>query len=126
MQFSDFFKFLLVAALVSVGTFFLLNIFLPLLPYVDLLGGSVIFFSAMALLAYLLGNKSIKSGGAGYIGLVMANVFLKLIASFILVAMYAKYKQPDDRFFLIPFLITYLVFTIYEIYFMSAQARETR
>lgn len=123
---SDFFKYLLIAIALTVAFFFFFNLFLPLGPYVDLLGGSLVMFIGMSIIAYWLGNKSISSGGATYVGLVMVNVILKMVASFALVAVYARLKEPDDRFFLIPFLITYLVFTVYEVYFMSAQARETK
>jgi len=124
MAFSGFTKFLLTAVGLSVAGFFLMGLFLPISGYLDFLFWSILFFGLLFALAYFLGERSMnRSGGSGYIGMVIASVFLKLIASFLFVALYAKYQSPPDRFFLVPFLFTYLVFTGYETYVMSTQAR---
>ncbi len=124
MSISDFIKLLLGAALLSVVSFFLINVFVELAGYFPFLMMSIIFFTLLAVVAYIFGELSIRrSGGAGYIGLVIANVFLKLVGSFVFVALYAKYNPPPNRNFLIPFLVTYLVYTAVETYFMSQQAR---
>ena len=127
MAFSDFSKYLLLTVGISVAVFFLFNLFLPLSPYIDFLGWSIGFFAILALMAYIFADKSAKlKKGTTFLALIIGNVFFKLITSFLFVAIYAKYKEPDDRFFLVPFLIVYLVFTIYEIYFLSIQAHETK
>ena len=124
MPLASFLKFLIGAALLSVASFFCINFFVSLSSYFDFLLWSILFFTILSVVAYVFGELSIKkSGGAGYIGLVIANVFLKLIGSFVFVALYAKYNSPPDRNFLIPFLVTYLIFTAFETYFMSQQAR---
>lgn len=124
MSLFDFIKLLIGAAILSVASFFLINIFVDLSGYFDFLLMSIGFFALLTIGAYIFGELSInRSGGAGYIGLVIANVFLKLIGSFLFVALYAKYNPPPNRNFLIPFLVTYLVFTGVETYFMSLQAR---
>ena len=127
MSLANFIKFLIGAALLSVASFFFINLFVSILNYLDFLMWSILFFSVLAFIAFIFGDRAIKKkGGAGYIGLVIANVFLKLISSFVFVALYAKYNSPSDRNFLIPFLVTYLIFTALETYFMSQQARESK
>lgn len=124
MTLASFIKLLIAAAVLSVVSFFLIDLGVELSGYFDFLLWSIGFFSVLAVVAYVFGELSIqRSGGAGYIGLVIANVFLKLIGSFVFVALYAKYTSPPDRNFLIPFLVTYLIFTAFETYFMSQQAR---
>jgi len=124
---AQFLKLMLGSALVSVLVHFALGLMWPVRQYTDFLGWSILFFSVLALVAYIMGELSIKKrGGAGYIGLVMLSVFVKLLASFLFVALYVKYKTPEDRYFLLPFLVTYLIYTIYEVYFMSIQARESK
>ena len=127
MPFTDFLKYLLVSIGISVVLYFLFDLFLPLTPYLDFLGWSIFFFTVLALMAYLFANKSSKlKNSSAFLVLIIGNVFLKMITSFLFVAIYAKYNEPPDRFFLVPFLITYLVFTGYEIYFMSIQAHDTK
>jgi len=127
MSISDFIKLLLGAALLSVISYFLINVFVALTGYFPFLLMSILFFSVLAIIAYIFGELSMqRSGGAGYIGLVIANVFLKLVGSFVFVALYAKYNPPANRNFLIPFLVTYLVYTALETYFMSQQARDRK
>jgi len=127
MSGANFFKYFTLAALASTLLFFGFQLLLPIKPYGDFLMWSLIFFSFMALLAYLFGELLMrKRDGVGYLVLIIGNVFLKLILCFVFVALYAKKTSPPDKYFMIPFLITYLVYTGYEMYFMSVQARGKR
>jgi len=78
-------------------------------------------------MTYWLGSTATKIGnGSAFIRIVIVNVFTKLIGSFLFVMVYVKFKEPTDRLFLIPFLLTYLIFLVSETYFLNIQARETR
>lgn len=78
-------------------------------------------------MTYWLGNTAKNIGdGKAFIRIVIMNVFTKLIGSFLFVMVYVKYKEPNDNLFLIPFLMTYLIFLVSETYFLDQQARETR
>jgi len=63
------------------------------------------------------------ANGKSVIGLVILNVFLKLVVSFGFVAMYVKNYQPQQKLFIVPFLMTYLIFAIFETWFLNIQAR---
>lgn len=121
---SFFLKYLIYATAVSVAFFFMVNFLVPISQHMDLLWWSIICFVILALMIYFLVDRSMrKSGGKTVIGLVILNVLLKLVFSFGFVALYVQYKQPQDKLFILPFLITYLVFTIFETWFLNVQAR---
>jgi hypothetical protein len=78
-------------------------------------------------MTYWLGRVAVKVGnGSAFIKIVIMNVFTKLIGSFLFVMVYVKFKEPSDRLFLIPFLLTYLIFLVTETYLLNIQARETK
>lgn len=121
---SVFLKFLIYAGLTSVLLFFVLNFFIPLMLYIDLLWWSIVCFVLLAVVIYFLVDRSMKLyDGKSVLGLVIINVFLKLIFSFAFVAIYVQIKSPQEKIFLIPFLTTYLVFTVFETWFLNIQAR---
>jgi hypothetical protein len=76
---------------------------------------------------YFLGRKaSNKNAGNLFLYIIIINVFVKLLGSFAIVYLYVELKAPDSRLFIIPFLLIYFVFTIFETYFLSVQAQNTK
>lgn len=127
MDHFKFFKYLALATLASVMVHYLLDSMIDLKQHQRMLWWSVGFYLALSVFTYLIIDRSLKkSNGASFIGLVMMNVLIKLIASFGLVALYVKQFQPQEKSFIVPFLSTYLIFTLLETYFMNVQAREVR
>ena len=127
MSSQSFFKFLGFSIAATIALFFLINLAVPILGHIDFLGFSIICYTLLTFLIYFLVERSFKnSGGKNMIGLVIFNVFLKLVFTFGFVAIYVMVKEPTDRLFLIPLLITYLVFTIFETWFLNIQAREVK
>lgn len=59
----------------------------------------------------------------GFISLIMANMFCKMVFSAVLVTAYYVKRAPDDGLFIMPFISVYVLFTIFETYFMNEQAR---
>lgn len=124
MATPEFLKYLFIASLATVVSFFLLNLFLPLWGHVEFLSWSITVYIILAFLIHFLVSKSLKGNqGKGIIGLVILNVFLKLTFTFGLAAIYVELRQPTDRFFLVPILLTYLIFTVFETWFLNIQAR---
>lgn len=124
MNSAEFIKFLIIAVLTSAMVFGLINLFLPLNPYLDLLGWSILFFVILAVIAFVAAARSIKNNKSQqFIGLVIFNVFIKMLVSFALIATYVRFNAPADKFFVVPFLTTYLIFTALETYFLMAQAQ---
>jgi len=124
MTTSELLKYLAIACLTTLLCFFFLNLFLPLREHLEFLGWSIASYIFLAGLIHFLVSRSIRNNqGKSIIGLVIFNVFLKLAFTFGLVVLYVELRQPTDRYFLIPILLTYLVFTILETWFLNIQAR---
>lgn len=81
---------------------------------------SLAFFILFSALMYFFGwQTSTSSDRNAFTRTVIGFMALKMFFSVILVATYVKLNEPDSKFFLIPFIIVYLVFTSFETYFMS-------
>lgn len=77
---------------------------------------------------YILSKKAIRSPNKmAFIQLVMGNVLFKLIFIMAIVATYFKVIKPETKYFVIPFLSIYFIYTIFEtisIYKISNQKQE--
>lgn len=85
---------------------------------------TIIAFSAMSILTFYLGNKAARSSNK-YIfnNLIIGNMILKMIVSVLVIFAYKSAYQIESRGFLIPFLIIYLCYTIFETYFLTKLAK---
>lgn len=127
MAHLSFIKYLSASVLISILLYYGLNLLIDMTDHQTLLWWSLGFFTILSLITFFVLDLSLKrANGSGFIGLVMINVFFKLVASFVLVAVYVKQFQPQEKTFIIPFLSTYIVFTILETYFLNIQARGVR
>lgn len=125
MPVSQFIKYLVFSAAFTIVGFFALNLIIPLTAHLDVLWWSLLCYVLLAIIIHFLVEKSIaKQKGRNMISLVVFNVFLKLVFTFGFVSLYVKLVAPSDRLFLVPLLLTYLVFTIFETWFLNIQARE--
>lgn len=124
MSNKKFFTNLVISIVVSVVIHFFINLFLPIAKYNDILIYSIIFFTVICLLIYWLSILGIKTKQSNFfLFIVIINVFLKLVAAFVFILLYVRANKPEDKYFLVPFLMTYLIFTLFETIFLSRQAR---
>ncbi len=88
---------------------------------------SLVFMIIYTVVFYLSALKALKSTNKmAFIQLVMANVFLKLVFLMAIVAIYNKLATPpSSKFFVIPFLIIYAIFTVYETAFVYKLSNNT-
>ncbi len=64
---------------------------------------------------YFAAQKAISSTNKmAFIQLVMANVFFKMIFVMGIVAAYFKIAKPQTKYFIIPYMSIYFIFTIFE------------
>jgi len=127
MENTDFIKYLGASIIASVIVFYAISIALPLRPYTDVLAFAVLFFTSLTLLVFWLGQRALRTNQNNFfLYVIIINVFIKLVASFVFMLIYVKMKNPPDRYFLVPFLLTYLIFTISETYILSVQARSSK
>jgi len=122
---SNFLINLVLSIVGSIVLFYLINLGVPLIDHVNLLFISVLFFSLYNVALYFLSLKASRSKIKNqFIHLVLYNVFIKIICAFVLIFVYVKAVNPESKLFIVPFVIAYFVFTIFETYFMSIQARK--
>lgn len=57
-----------------------------------------------------------------FISVTLTNMLVKMIFSIALLVMYKEINQPQDGKFILPFLTIYLIFTIFETWFMVKMA----
>lgn len=127
MAFSKYILGLAVSVVISVLLYPLANLFLPLGPYFYFLISSIALFSIMSIIMHLLGKISIKNGKKNpFIFIVINNVLFKILACFLFVFIYTQNYPPQDSFFLIPFFWVYLIFLIFETYYLSNQAKNIK
>ena len=124
MNQSKFFTGLLSTILCCVALYMVMVHFLPQLDYSDLNYYSISLYAVIALIVYFMARKALKSSNRNsFLNIVVLNLFMKVIASFILVGVYVYMTSPEDKFYLIPLTVNYLIFTIFETYFLSKAAR---
>ena len=90
-----------------------------LFPFVGLM-----FFLFFSILIYHLGKSSaVSSDKNRFTSVVMSMIFLKLILTIIIVLGFDKLVAKVQFNHVVSFLISYLFFTVYEVFFMSKLAR---
>ena len=119
-----FFNLLILSNVASIVIFGFCTLFIDVKAFVNLLFISLLFFSVYTVALYLITKLLIRSGGGGqFIQLVLYNVLIKIVFCFLLIYVYVMQTQPESKFFIVPFLISYFVFTVFETYFMNIQAK---
>lgn len=124
MNSSVFTKALLVTIATSIALYYLLIQLFPAFTYTDLSWIAIGMFTVIAVLIYFLANKAINSDNKySFLNIVVMNLFIKIFLSFIVVVAYVKMTEPDNKWYLVPFTMIYLIFTIFETYFLSKAAK---
>ncbi len=124
MTLSIFLKVILIGILASIAMFYALDFAIPLKLYSGFFYTMLLFFILYTTTVYLVGSASIGSKIKNlFVYLVLYNVIIKLLFSFIIVFIYVKQFAPQSKAFLIPFLLVYLIFTACETYILDRQAR---
>lgn len=124
MNHSKFLTGLLISILACVAIYMLMANFFPQLDYTDFNYYSITMFTVIAFIVYVMTNKALKSSNRNsFLNIVVLNLGMKMLASFALVGIYIKMTSPEDKLYLIPLTINYLIFTIFETYFLSKAAR---
>ncbi len=84
---------------------------------------SISMFSVMSVFLYIFLYKSLYIKDRQiFISVTMINMFLRMAGSVILLVIYKNVFHPPNNKFIISFLIIYVIFTIFETYFMVSLA----
>ncbi len=80
---------------------------------------SVAMFTVLSIFLYFFLHKSVRSPNLQlFISITLMNMLIKMACSVGLLLLYKAKYQPVNGKFIIPFLLVYLFFTIFETFFM--------
>ena len=79
----------------------------------------ILFFSLYTIGLYYLSIYSIKSPNKGlFTSIHLGTIFLKMLLTVALIFVYREFYLPESRLYIIPYIVIYVLFTIYETYMM--------
>lgn len=126
MSIKTFYQQLILLSLGIFAIVFLLGQQALYASYVNISTVSLIFFISLSVIVFHLGLRIIKSRNKNdFSRLVLGFTGFKMMLSVALVFIYQSVVQPTDRWFVIPFLIIYVLYTIFETYFLMRLGRMT-
>ncbi|MEL7117875.1 MAG: hypothetical protein AAFO07_00485 [Bacteroidota bacterium] len=81
--------------------------------------GGLAFFFLLSMVMFIVGNKAAHSSNKNkLVNTILGFTVLKLFVTFAAILAYYLLTEPETKFFVIPFIIVYLVYTIFETSFM--------
>ena len=115
-------NFFIQIGLVSIGTvglLFFLHQSEHFQAYSTFSYASLIGFILLSIGMYFLSLRAAKSRDKNlFLQQVLATTFMKMLLCIVIIVGYFKFAEPPSKMYAIPFLIIYLIFTIFETYFM--------
>ncbi len=91
---------------------------------------SVYGFVFMALTSWFYLYKLMKAANSTnkniFIQTVMVNIFVKMVSILMIVVIYYKIYNPKDKVIIIPFLVIYLLYSVFETYFSYKLALQSK
>jgi hypothetical protein len=126
MQQNSFYKQLLIIFLALTSIQYLISYTIPeLSQFQNLFWICQFFFVALSILSfyggkYFVHQKSKNTFSTFLMGLIM----FRLLCSVAIIIGYFNIVKPTSKLFLLPFFVVYLVYSIYEVYFLSKIGRE--
>ncbi len=93
-------------------------------PYSGISWLSLLLFILLSILMYYFGDQAAKSDNKHtFTNVVIGFMAGKMFISLMLIFLYKKLVEPETSWFVLPFFLVYLFFTIYETYFMGKLGR---
>ena len=98
---------------------------IPILkPFWDITIGSVTLFILISVLAWHLGQKAaVSKNKNNFTALVLGFIFGKMFLCVIFILIYTRTVFPESKFFLVPFFIIYLAYTVFETMILTKLGR---
>jgi hypothetical protein len=91
--------------------------------FADILPISIIssgFFVILCILVFYLGNRAAKSENKYVLTrLILGLVFIKILACLGIVIVYDRVFVPTSNYYMLPFFLIYLVYTIFEVVLLT-------
>ena len=90
---------------------------------VPIIGIEFLIYTCMSIVLFLILKRSTKSPKAQkFLYISIANSFIKILVTIVIVLIYKYFSSQYDKKFVIPFILVYAGFTIFETIFMSRLA----
>lgn len=119
-----FFQLLFLTIGILVAIMYALSLNEKINTYIDIAYYAIPSFTLLSILIFFLTEHLEKQPNKGMLlNLVIINVMFKFLIAISVVVIYHKLRSPEDGIFVLPFIIIYVIFTIFETYFMSLQAK---
>jgi hypothetical protein len=120
MDFKTFFTYLLYISATVALLIYSMQYISQLSSYSDLSWFSYAFFNLFSLLLYYGAVKTVKSENLhSFSNFFLLATISKLFFCLAIVVVYFYKFKPSDQYFIIPFFLIYIFYTIFEVYFMS-------
>ncbi|MBR9922998.1 MAG: hypothetical protein GYB31_19400 [Bacteroidetes bacterium] len=86
---------------------------------------SLAVFVLITILMYWVGKQTATSKNRNmFSAVVLGSVFGKMAFSLLIVVIYTREVEPDSKYFILPFFVVYLIFTIFETYFLTRLGKQ--
>jgi hypothetical protein len=125
MDSSVFFKWLAIVTLVAGGALAALHFFLPeAQAHWKFAVASVLLFALVCLGLFFAGkNAVLGKSKVAFINLVSGSVFGKMVLAIVFLFLYQRMAKPENEWFVGIFLLCYVVYTSFEVWFMTRLAK---
>ncbi|GAB4488166.1 MAG: hypothetical protein OHK0019_04180 [Saprospiraceae bacterium] len=125
MESSTFFKWLAVVTLVTAGVLSGLHFALPeAQPHWKFAVLSLGLFVMVCVGLFFAGKNAVRGKSkAAFINLVSGSVFGKMVLAIAVLFLYQRIAKPENEWFVGIFLACYIIYTGFEVWFMTKLAR---
>lgn len=101
-----------------------LNQIEALKPYADFSWICLAAFMGITVFMFLIGEKSAQSPNKNaFTSAALGFIMGKMMLAVIVILTYNKFAEPESKIFIVPFFIVYIIYTIFETYFMMKLAK---
>lgn len=114
-------------SLATILILFCLHLNSALRPFQNLSWFSCGFFILLSIVMYYFAAKATTSDNKNtFTNVSIGFMMVKMMFSILIILAYSKLMKPESKLFLIPFFLIYLLFTIFETYFMLKLGKDGR
>ncbi|HHB79315.1 MAG TPA: hypothetical protein ENK85_08795 [Saprospiraceae bacterium] len=115
MNHTPFFKGLLMTSIIAFVISYGLAQLPQEVPFQKIILGSFVFFVGFTIIEYIVALRVVNHPNKGlYVGMVQLLTGLKIILTVALVVIFVEVKKPATNWFILPFLLNYVIFTVFE------------
>ena len=115
MSHKPFIKGLMITSLIAFVISYGLSLLPQEAPFQKIIFGSLLFFWQFTIFQYIVGLKTTNHPNKSlYIGVVQLLSGIKTVLTLVFVAVFVKFEQPETNWFVLPFLLNYAIFTVFE------------